>query len=169
MIGGSLRMHRGKDIVIMICRPAGDIVRAEFRLCVALSIPLLGACAGDTLLGFKIGDIGGLWIASSYEHVSTANPSLRVDIVARDGALLTLSVDDSVQPPVVGSTLDDGLGAPSNRSGAVDIRQGLLTLGAETYVVVHDNDRMTLTNESGAFDFGNGVEPATIVISLDRI
>lgn len=169
MIGGPLRMYRGRDVPTVLCRPVGDIVRAEPRLCVALLIPLLTACAADTLLGFKIGDIGGLWIASSYEYVSTANPSLRVDIVSRDGALLTLSVDDSVQPPVVGSTLDDGLGGTVNRSGAVDIREGLLTLGSETYVVVHDNDRMTLTNESGEFDFGSGVEPATVVISLDRI
>ena len=144
-------------------------MRAVRRRYAVLLIPFLAACAGDTLLGFKIGDIGGLWIASSYEYVSTANPSLRVDIVVRDRALFTLSVDDSVQPPVVGSTLDDGLGGNSNRSGEVDSRQGLLTLGLETYVVAHENDQMTLTNESVGFDFGSGIEPATVVISLDRV
>ena len=52
----------------------------------------------------------------------------RIDIIARDGAFFTLSVDDGVQPPIVGSTLDDGMGSRTNRSGTVDIKDGLSLL-----------------------------------------
>ena len=139
------------------------------HLSLFLTIPVLSACTGDTLLGFEIGDIGGLWTAASYEFVSNTAASERVDIIDRDGAFFTLSVDDSVQPSIVGSTLDDGTGSRTNRSGTVDIAEGLITLGDDTFTVVHDGDRMTLTNEDGAFDFGSGTVSATVVITLNRL
>ena len=139
------------------------------RFSLLLTIPLLSACAGDTLLGFEIGDIGGLWTASSYEFVSNATSTERVDIIDRDGAFFTLSVDDSVQPPVVGSTLDNGSGSRTDRSGTVDIRDGLMTLGDDTFSVIHDGNRMTLINEDSSFDFGSGTVSATVVITLNRI
>ena len=140
MIGGPLRTDRGSSNVSTLSRTAGDTVRAVRRFSLLLAIPIFSACAEDRILGFEIGDVGGLWIASSYEYVSNASSSERVDIVERDGALFTLSVDDSVQPPIVGSTLDDGTGAITNRSGTVDIRDGLITLGDATFGVVHDGD-----------------------------
>ncbi|MGB1657699.1 MAG: hypothetical protein ACPHQP_00985 [Longimicrobiales bacterium] len=139
------------------------------RFSLLLVTPLLSACAGGTLLGFEIGDIGGLWTASAYEFVSNTTSTDRVDIIDRDGAFFTLSVDDGVQPPVVGSTLDDGTGSRTNRSGTVDIKDGLITLGEDSFAVIHDGNRMTLTNEDGVFDFGSGTVSVTVVITLDRL
>lgn len=135
----------------------------------ALLLPLVSSCVGETVLGFEIGDIGGLWIAAQYEFVRTSSSSDRVNIIARDGASFILSVDDSVRPPIVGSTLDDGSGMVTSRSGTVDIRDGTIALGDEEFVANHDRNRMTLINEAGSFDFGNGTEPATVVITLDRV
>lgn len=101
----------------------------------------------------------------SYEYVSNVS-SVRIDIIERDGATFTL---DSVQPPIVGSTLDDGAGGITNRSGTVDIRYGIITLGDDFFRVVHDKDFMTLTNEASQFDFGSESVTAMVVIELDRI
>lgn len=139
------------------------------RAWILLSVPLVSACAQDTLLGFAIGDVGGLWTASALEYVSNASSSTRVDIVARDGADLIMSVDDSVQPPTVGATLNDGLGGMTNLSGTVDIETGIITLGSDAYMAVKDGERLTMTNEGGSFDFGGGAESATVIIRLDRI
>ena len=143
-------------------------MRAVRRFSLLLSISLLSACASDTILDFEIGDVGGLWLASGYEYASNVS-SGRIDIIERDGATFTLSVDDSVQPPIVGSTLDDGAGGVTNRSGTVDIRDGIITLGDDSFRVVHDQDFMTLTNEESQFDFGSGSVSATLVITLNRI
>ena len=78
-------------------------------------------------------------------------------------------MDDSVQPPIVGSTLDSEAGGITNRSGTVDIRNGIITLGDDSFRVIHDKDVMTLTNEASQFDFGIGSLTATVVIAPDRI
>lgn len=142
---------------------------AARRLGLLILLAFAAGCQQDTLLGFAIGDIGGLWTASAVEYRRTTDLSDRVDIVQRDGASMILSVDDSAQPPTVGATLDDGLGDVSTFSGTVDIRVGVLTLGSATYTIDDDGEAMTLTDESGVFDFGAGPEAATVVIRLDRI
>ena len=143
-------------------------MRAVSRFSFLLSISLLSACASDTILDLEIGDVGGLWMASSYEYVSNVS-SARIGIIERDGTTFTPSVDDSVQPPIVGSTLDNEAGGITNRSGTVDIRKGIITLGDDSFRVIHDKDFMTLTNEASQFDFGIGSLTATVVIAPDRI
>lgn len=69
-------------------------MRAVRRFSFLLSISLLSACASDTILDLEIGDVGGLWLAASYEYVSNVS-SARIDIIERDGTTFTLSVDDS--------------------------------------------------------------------------
>lgn len=150
--------------------PSPEAMLSQARIGVLLALCLSASgCASDTILGFAIGDISGLWRATSYEYRSNADPGLRVDLVARDGAMMTLSVSNAQSPPLASSTFDDGRGGGASGGGAVNVRDGTLTIGTTVYQVDHDGDRITLTDSSAMFDFGSGIVPATLVIRLTRI
>jgi len=129
----------------------------------------MSGCQQDTLLDFAIGDIAGLWTAESYEYVSNADVNTRVDLISRDGAFLTLTVDSSVSPPTVGSSFDDGMGALTSGGGEVDLRNGTLRIGDDEYMIDHDGNSMTLTNPTTTFDFGAGPVSSTLVIRMNRV
>jgi len=129
----------------------------------------MSGCEKDTLLDFAIGDISGLWTAESYEYVSNADSNTRVDLISRDGAFLTLTVDGSVSPPTVGSSFDDGMGGMTSGGGNVDLRNGTLQIGDDLYTIDQDGNSMTLTNPSTTFDFGSGPVSATLIILLNRV
>ena len=129
----------------------------------------MSGCEKDTLLDFAIGDIGGLWTAESYEYVNNADANTRVDLISRDGAFLTLTVNNSVSPPTVGSSFDNGLGATTSGGGDVNLRNGTLQIGDDEYMIDHSGNSMTLTNATTTFDFGSGLVSATLVIQMNRV
>ena len=123
----------------------------------------------DTVLGLPIGDIGGLWTSATYEWVDNANDQNRVDLVAQDGALLTLSIDTGNNPPTVSAQFDDGSGGGWTAVGEVNVAQAELTIGAGVFFIEHDGNSMTLTNVVAVYNFGFGVVPATVVAEMDRL
>jgi hypothetical protein len=144
------------------------VKRAKF-LMVVLACTVSSACRSDTILGFAIGDISGLWVATAYVYTETANPQNSIDLIQRDGAMLTAVVDNTVRPPIVSVTFDDGLGTSVSDGGAVDITLGTLMIGPDEFSIDHTGDRMTWTNSTMMFDFGNGDQPATLTIRLERV
>ena len=129
----------------------------------------LAGCPGDTVLGFAIGDISGLWTAESYTYAPVSGSAAAVDLIARDGARMTLAVDNSQAPPIVSTSFNDGAGNETIGGGIVNAQSGTLTIGDDLFFVDHDNDTITLTNDEMTFDFGAGPVPATLTIVLNRI
>lgn len=142
------------------------IQRARYALFAFLTLGVAG-CEQDTLLGFAIGDISGLWQASMYVYEETGSGSSTVDLISRDGAQFTMTVVNA-SPPVVSTTFDDGAGNLVSGGGPVDIVVGTLEIEGDVYVIDHQDDQMTLTNESATFDFGSGARAARLTIELAR-
>jgi len=142
--------------------------RARFLVAV-LAFTVSTGCRNDTILGFPIGDISGLWLATEYVYSETANPPTSVDLIQRDGAMFTAVVNNTPRPPIVSVTFDDGMGTMVSDGGAVDITLGTLLIGSDEFAIDHDGDLMTWTNTTMMFDFGSGPRPATLTIRLERV
>jgi len=130
----------------------------------AMSLLTMG-CSTD-LYGLAVGDLSGIWIASEYEFSSAQTT---VDLVQRDGASMTISIDNSVPPPTVATTFLDGMGSSTTAGGTVDIGAATLSIGGDTFSVDRSGSRMTLINTAGMFDFGGGITLATLTIRLSRL
>jgi len=122
------------------------------------------ACQDGT--GLSADDLEGIWVATSYEFTDNANPQSKVDVIQRDGASFTLTVDDDG----IASTLFlNGLGSSSSDSGTMSSAGDRLTVGGVTFDASRNGDVLTLTNASAQFDFGTGSSvPATLQIELSR-
>lgn len=132
-----------------------------------LACVTLSGCRPETILGFAIGDISGLWVGTAYVYADASGGGL-VDLIERDGARFTMTVDNSVAPPVVGTTFSDGQGMQMSGGGIVDITVGTLMIGDDVFDVDHRDDEMTITNASMMYDFGSGSRSATLRIELVR-
>lgn len=128
----------------------------------------MAGCRPDTILGFAIGDISGLWVATAYVYADGSAAGSEVDLISRDGARFTMTVDNSVAPPSVGSTFSDGQGVDTSGGGIVDITLGTLTISDDVFEVQHRDNQMTITNDSMMFDFGSGSRSASLRIELVR-
>ena len=130
---------------------------------------LLVGCEQDTILGFAIGDISGLWIGMSYVYTEvTPTQAPSVDLIERDGARFTMVVDNMPRPPIVSTTFADGMGNEVSGGGTIDIVVGTMLIRDVLYTIDHDGDRMTITTDEMMFDFGSGMRPAVLTIVLDR-
>ncbi len=131
---------------------------------VAVSLVLTG-CSDDGT-GLEAVDLQGTWNATVYEYTDNANSSNVVDIIQRDGASFTLTVDASGNA----STLfDDGLGDSNSDSGSLDSVGTTLTLGGVPFDAVRNGNVLTLTNANRQFDFGSGSSvSATLRIVMNR-
>lgn len=124
----------------------------------------LTACGDET--GLDAVDLQGTWNATVYEYTDNANSSNVVDIIVRDGATFTLTVDAT---GTASSVLDDGVGGNSSDSGTLNSTGTTLTLGGISYSAVRSGDMLTLTNADQEFDFGSGSSvSASVRIVLDR-
>ena len=139
------------------------------RIALLVTCVLASGCETDTVLGFAIGDISGIWQASAYEYVSNADGALRVDLIARDGASMTLSVSSNLSAPLASSTFNDGMGGTVSGGGAVDVRSGTLAIEQRVYAVEHNGNSITLTDAAAMYDFGRGEVSATHIIRLSRL
>ena len=63
------------------------------NLTLALGLTLFLAGCGDSGTGLEATDLEGTWTAAQMEYTDNANSGTVVDIIARDGATLTLTVD----------------------------------------------------------------------------
>lgn len=143
-------------------------MKRKHLLLTALACLTLSGCRPDTILGFAIGDISGLWLASAYVYSDSSAGGGEVDLIARDGARFTMTVDNSVAPPVVGTTFSDGQGMDTSGGGTVDITIGTLTISGVVFDIDHRSDEMTITNSTMMYDFGSGSRSATLRIELAR-
>ena len=131
---------------------------------VAVSLVLTG-CSDDGT-GLEAVDLQGTWNATVYEYTDNANSSNVVDIIQRDGASFSLTVDASGSA----STLfDDGLGDNNSDSGNLNSAGTTLTLAGVAFDAVRNGNVLTLTNANRQFDFGSGSSvSATLMIVMNR-
>ncbi len=136
----------------------------------ALALTLMTACGDAT--GVEPDDLAGTWTATSMIFTRTADPTLSVDIVAVDGASLTIVlVADATYTFTFSSPLEE----TENESGAYTASGTDLTFSPtgtgspESWTLSRDGDTMTLTDSAEVFDFTPDVEEAaTLVVTLTR-
>ena len=124
----------------------------------------LGGCNDDGT-GLEAVDLEGTWIASVYEYTDSANAQNVVDIIQRDGASFTMTVDAS---SIASTLFDNGIGGSSSDSGTLNSLGTTLTLAGVTFDAVRVGNVLTLTNPSSTFDFGGGSTSATLRIVMIR-
>ena len=131
---------------------------------IALTFAAVGC--GDNGTGIEAVDLEGTWVASVYEFTDNANSQNVVDVIQRDGASFTLTVDASGSA----STLfNDGLGGSSSDSGSLNSAGTTLTLGGVAFDAVRNGSVLILTNANQQFDFGSGSSvSATLRIVMNR-
>ena len=56
----------------------------------ALALIVMAACTDDTSVGVEPDDLAGTWSSTSFILTSAVNPSMSMDLVAEEGALVTL-------------------------------------------------------------------------------
>lgn len=134
---------------------------SRIRVLLAATIVASG-CSDPT---FAAIELTGIWVASSHEYESESGEL--VDIVERDGASTSLSVDRSPTGWRVSVSHRDGMGGTEVMAGEVDEDQ--FVFESRTWRFTRDGDQMTVTDSSSSFDFGDGPEPAELTIRLTRL
>ena len=136
-----------------------------------LALILMTACGDAT--GVEPDDIAGTWTATSIIFTQTAAPNATVDIVAVDGAAVTLVL---LADATYTFTFTSPLEPTENEAGAYTVTGTNLNLSPtgtgspETFTISRDGDTMTLTDPDEMFEFDSvvGDEPAALVITLTR-
>ena len=124
----------------------------------------LAACGDST--GLDADDLQGTWSATVIEFTDNAGSQNAVNILQRDNASFTLTVDAD---GTASSVFDDGVGDTGSDSGTLDSTGTTLTLGGQVFSASRDGDVLTLSDPNEQFDFGSGSEvPATLRIVLSR-
>ncbi len=135
-------------------------MRVWAALAVATSV---GGCS--TSIGV---DLTGLWIADSYEYSNATGAA--VDIVARDGAQMTLTIDRFIDARRrVTARFVDGNGVEQILSGEVFLDQRYMEIEGDRFDFDRTDDVLTMINPSETFDFGSGPEAATLTIRLMQL
>lgn len=117
--------------------------------------------------GFGV-DLTGLWIANSYEYRSDTGTN--VDLIQRDGASMSLTVDFRGDGTRRASVLfNDGLGGSETMTGDVDLDAGTFTFPNVTFQFSRNDEVLTLVDTNATFDFGSGDEPARLTIRLTQL
>ena len=129
---------------------------------IVASVAIAG-CDGGT--GLEVADLQGTWIASVYEYTDNGNSQNVVDIIQRDGASFTLTVESS---GTASSLLDDGQGNTSSDSGTLDSTASTLTLGGVAFEARRNGGVLTLVDTDSSFDFGSGSTSAVLRIVMNR-
>ena len=126
---------------------------------------VLAGCSDDGT-GLEVVDLEGAWMATVIEFTDNADLQNVVDVLQRDGASFTLTVDAA---GTVSSLFDDGVGGSSSDSGSLDSTGTTLTLGGQVFSASRNANVLTLSDASDQFAFGGGSEvPATLRIVLNR-
>ena len=136
---------------------------AAASMAIALSATL--AACGDDGTGLDAMSLEGTWIAINYEYTDNADELRVVDIITRDHASFSLTVDAN---GTASTLLDDGVGGTSSDSGTLDSTQTTLTLAGSPFEAQRDDDKLRLTYGAASFDFGEGSTSATLRIVLIR-
>lgn len=138
-------------------------MKSFWRVTALVAAVAISAC--DSSLGV---DLSGLWFAESYVYESASGEM--VDLVERDGASMSLTVDlfgDGRRR--VTALFNDGSGGTENLTGEVSLDDGLFIFETKVFQFTRRDALLTLTNTSDSFDFGDGLEPATLTIRLMQL
>ena len=128
----------------------------------ATSLAFVGC---DDTTGLDADDLAGTWTAGVYEYTDNADAQNVVDVIVRDGASFTLTVDAGGNADTL---FDDGLGSTSSDSGTLNSTNTTLTLGGATFDAQRNGDLLTLMDANQSFDFGGGSTPATLRVVMSR-
>ncbi len=136
------------------------------RLNLALCLGIMAAACGDDGTGLEAEDLQGTWTATVYEFTDNANAQNVVDVIQRDGATFTLTVDGE---GTASTLFDDGVGGSSSDSGTLNSEGTILTLAGVPYSASREGDVLTLVDPEAQFDFGDGSSvAATLRIVMGR-
>lgn len=113
-------------------------------------------------------DLTGLWLADSYVYSNAGGAT--VDLVARDGASMSLTIDRFIDARRrVTARFVDGDGVEQVLSGEVFLDQRYLELDGTRFDFDRTDTVLTLINTADSFDFGSGAETATLTIRLMQL
>jgi hypothetical protein len=120
----------------------------------ALALILMSACSDST--GLEVDDLTGTWTASSIVFTSVADPTVSADMVADEGATLTLTLGAEATYTLILTIPQE---ETEDEAGTYVVSGSTLTLSQtgegspEAFTISRDGDTMTLTDNDEEFDF----------------
>ena len=140
----------------------------------ALALILMAACTDATGVGVEPNDLAGEWTSTSFVLTSVENPSMSLDLVAEEGAEMTLVLGaDGAYTFTFTSTVEE----TENETGTFAVSGNTMTitpvvpegLEPEEIGIVRVGDTLTLTmDDEVVFTEGGNAEAAVLVIVLTR-
>ena len=140
----------------------------------ALALILMAACTDATGVGVEPDDLAGTWTSTSFVLTSVANPSMSMDLVAEEGAEVTLVLRaDGTYTFTFTSTVEE----TENETGTYTVSGSIMTvtpvtpdgLDPEDMTIARVGDTLTLTlDDEIVFGDGGNAEAAVLVIVLTR-
>lgn len=139
----------------------------------AVVLVMLPACSSETT-GLEAVDLAGDWVATKYEMTDRTTVQQTVDLIARDGVMFDVSIEESGR---VTLRFVDAAGALSTEigtlrswvtgSGRDEQAHAEISTGARTYLVGVDGDALILVDADRLFEPRPGViVPATLRAEL---
>ena len=139
----------------------------------ALALIVIAACT-DTTVGVEPDDLAGSWTSTSLVLTSVENPSMTMNLVEEEGALVTLVLGaDGAYTFTFTSTVEE----TENETGTFTVSGNTMTitpvvpegLEPEDIAIVRVGDTLTLTlDDEVVFTDGGNAEAAVLVIVLTR-
>ena len=138
----------------------------------ALALILMAACTDATGgTGVEPDDLAGTWTSTSLILTSVVNPSMSMDLVAEEGAAVTivLRADGTYT-----FTFVSDVEPTENETGTYTVAGNIMTITPtdgfeETIVILRDGNTMTMTlDDEIVFIDGTNAEAAVMVIVLTR-
>ena len=138
----------------------------------ALALILMAACTDATGgTGVEPDDLAGTWTSTSLILTSVVNPSMSMDLVAEEGAAVTivLRADGTYT-----FTFVSDVEPTENETGTYTVAANIMTITPtdgfeETIVILRDGNTMTMTlDDEIVFIDGTNAEAAVMVIVLTR-
>jgi hypothetical protein len=134
----------------------------------------MAACTDATGVGVEPDDLAGTWTSTSFVLTSVANPSMSMDLVAEEGAEVTLVLRaDGTYTFTFTSTVEE----TENETGTYTVSGSTMTvtpvtpagLETEQITLARVGDTLTLTlDDEIVFGDGGNAEAAVLVIVLTR-
>ena len=132
---------------------------------------LMSACTEGEGTGVEPDHLAGTWTSTSFVLTSVANPSMSMDLVAEEGAALTLVLGAD---GTYSFTFVSNVEPTENEVGTYTVSGNTMTVTptdglVETIVILRDGDTLTMTmDDEIVFTDGANAEAAVLVIILAR-
>jgi hypothetical protein len=133
----------------------------------AMALILISACGDAT--GVTAEDLAGTWTSTAAVFTSVEDPTMTADIADEGNSVtMVLGADGTFTATYSspGETDDVDTGTYTVVGDVLTISDSGEGTG-DTFTIARDGDSMTLTSDD-EYDFGTGVEPAILVITLSR-